>query len=471
MPHNWKISVSRTQKQKHFGSFKKLFPAMAGLGLAFLLTTPQAHATASFSRQTGQPCNTCHTTFPELTPFGRAFKLNGYTLSAGEEVTDKGTKNNAALALLKVLPLSINLRGALTQTGNRQPDTQNSNIELPQQVNLWFAGRLAEHIGSYTQMTYNVQANHFGFDNSDFFRFARQSKLGKKDLTWGIDANNNPTFEDVWNSTPAYGFPWAAPDAVVSPAASTLIDGGLGGDVLGLGAYAMLSDHLYGDVSLYRTQHIGGPQPANGLGYTHNIKGAAPYWRFAYQGSKGANFLEVGTYGFFERSYPGTLTTTPAISGPTDSYTDSGLDLSYERSLRAGDLFVVHSTFIYEKQDLTATFQQGGAFRPDHDLKTFRLDAAYHFGNKYTITAGPFITTGTADSVLYPTAAITGSANNTPKNGGYIAQLAWWPVQNIETGVQYRGYETFNGAGSNYDGSGRNASGNNTTYAFIWLSF
>jgi hypothetical protein len=33
-----------------------------------------------YARQTGQPCATCHTAFLELTPFGRRFKLGGYTL-------------------------------------------------------------------------------------------------------------------------------------------------------------------------------------------------------------------------------------------------------------------------------------------------------------------------------------------------------------------------------------------------------
>ena len=32
-----------------------------------------------YARQTGQPCATCHTAFFELTPFGRRFKLGGYT--------------------------------------------------------------------------------------------------------------------------------------------------------------------------------------------------------------------------------------------------------------------------------------------------------------------------------------------------------------------------------------------------------
>src|SRR5512138_592035 len=42
-----------------------------------------AKALPSFARQTGQPCGTCHTDFPALTPFGRRFKLLGYTTGGG----------------------------------------------------------------------------------------------------------------------------------------------------------------------------------------------------------------------------------------------------------------------------------------------------------------------------------------------------------------------------------------------------
>ncbi len=438
-----------------------LVAVAAGLVALLCASSQEAHATASFSRQTGLACSTCHTTFPELTPFGRDFKLNGYTLSSAKEITEKGGNRESGLSILENLPLSINLRGDFTQPGNRQPGTANSDTELPEQVNLWFAGRISDHIGSYTQMTYNVEGNHFGFDNSDFFRYSRQTNLAGKNLVWGIDSNNNPTFEDLWNSTPAYGFPYANPDQNIGPIATTLIDGTLGGDVLGLGAYAMWNDHLYGDVTLYRTQHIGGPQPANGVGFPHNIKDAAPYWRLAWQANKGDNYVEVGTYGIHVNSFPG------AVSGPTDTFTDTAADLTYERKLPKGDLFVVHSTFIYEQQDFNAT----PAFQPKHDLRTFRLDATYHLGNKYAFTAGPFLTDGTADTVLYAPTPITGSRTGKPDNRGAIAQFAYWPVQNLEFGVQYRAYTTFNGASTNYDGFGRAASANNTTYAFVWLSF
>jgi hypothetical protein len=57
-----------------------------------------------------------------------------------------------------------------------------------------------------------------------------------KPLTYGAALNNNPTVEDLWNSTPAWGFPWAGPDATPGPIAAALIDGGLAQDALGVGA-------------------------------------------------------------------------------------------------------------------------------------------------------------------------------------------------------------------------------------------
>src|SRR5512146_2590852 len=39
-------------------------------------------AIPSFSRQTGLACNVCHIAFPQLTAFGRLFKLNAYTWTA-----------------------------------------------------------------------------------------------------------------------------------------------------------------------------------------------------------------------------------------------------------------------------------------------------------------------------------------------------------------------------------------------------
>jgi hypothetical protein len=52
-------------------------------GLLTILFAPSAEALPSFARQTGQPCGACHTDFAGLTPFGRLFKIGGYTMGGG----------------------------------------------------------------------------------------------------------------------------------------------------------------------------------------------------------------------------------------------------------------------------------------------------------------------------------------------------------------------------------------------------
>src|SRR5271166_1389392 len=48
---------------------------------ALTLVSAPARAVPSFARQTGLACESCHTIPPELTAFGRRFKLNAFTMT------------------------------------------------------------------------------------------------------------------------------------------------------------------------------------------------------------------------------------------------------------------------------------------------------------------------------------------------------------------------------------------------------
>ncbi|MBV9564395.1 MAG: hypothetical protein JOY90_28735, partial [Bradyrhizobium sp.] len=50
------------------------------ISVTALLFPQRASALPSYARQTGLGCGVCHTEFPQLTPFGRRFKIGGYTL-------------------------------------------------------------------------------------------------------------------------------------------------------------------------------------------------------------------------------------------------------------------------------------------------------------------------------------------------------------------------------------------------------
>ena len=84
---------------------------------------------------------------------------------------------------------------------------------------------------------------------------------------------------------------------------------------------------------------------------------------------------------------------------------------------------------------------------------------------------GYFSTTGGSDPVLYAAAPVVGSANGSPNTNGYILEVNYLPWLNTKLQAQYVGYQKFNGGTTNYDGSGRNASNNNTLYLLVWIAF
>jgi hypothetical protein len=435
------------------------------LSLSFsAMNPPKVEAVPSYARQTGLACSGCHYAPPELNPAGRRFKLLGYVDRADETKTIKadGGKKRAALDLLASLPLSVMLDTSFTSTKSPIPTTQNGSFEMPQDISLFLSGAWTTHMGSFIQVTYDTQDDHFTMDNTDI-RYARITKLGGKELVFGIDLNNNPTVEDLWNTTPAWSYPWIASDWAPTPNASPLINGGLAQDVGGIGVYGMWNNHLYLDAALYRSAHVAAAQPFTG-GAT-NIRGLAPYWRLAWQQLTGKTQYEFGTYGMHVRSTPGAITGPDgATLSPQDSFTDWAVDTQIDRTVFRTDVLSFRATYIHENNDLLGTLAAEGAAQGSHHLNTVMTNAEYHFGNKYTGTFGWFHTTGTSDLGLYPSGAVSGNFNGDPRGSGYIANVTYWPWQNLMLGAQYTGYTRFNGAANNYDSFGRNANSNNTIY-------
>ena len=419
---------------------------------------PKVSAVPSYARQTGLACSGCHYTPPELNPAGRRFKLLGYVDRADETKvikTDDG-KKRSPLDLLGTLPLSAMLETSFTSTKSQVPGTQNGSVEMPQDVSLFISGAWTSHVGSFMQITYNTQDDHFSIDNTDI-RFAKATKWGGKEFVYGLNVNNNPTVEDLWNSTPAWGAPWVADDWAPTPTAAPILTS-LGQDVAGFGGYAMWDNHLYLDGTLYRSEHVNNPQPNDGTNFGFNVRGLAPYWRVAWQQLTGKTQYEFGAYGMHMRSTP------LAITGPEDNFTDVAVDTQIDRTIQRTDVLSFRGTYIHETANLAGMVAAGAASPGDHKLNTFLANAEYHFGNKYSAMFGWFDTWGTTDPALFTQDAISGSANGSPRGSGYLTNFSYWPWQNLQLSAQYTGYTHFNGGTTNYDGAGRNANGNNTVY-------
>ena len=415
----------------------------------------------SFARQTGLACSACHYQFLALTPFGRKFKLNGYTLTNQKPLTENDSTNGGRLELMPTAMLSVMASASLTHVQDSLPDEQNDAVALPQELSLFLAGRLSSKMGVFSQFTYAGADGAIGIDNLDF-RFANKTTVGGgTEMVYGVTLHNNPTIQDLWNTTPGWGFPFIGSEGAPSGAAATLIDGGLSQNVLGLGGYTLLGNLVYGELTVYRSAFQGTTAPSSATGAIH---GVAPYWRLALQKEWEHRYLMVGTFGLHTSLFPDVL------SGPRNTFSDVGLDAQFETRAGRGNV-VARSSWIRESQTLDATFAGGGSANAENTVTTFRLNASYYPTQVIGLTGGYFQTVGTQDTVLYAPAPVTGSANGDPKTNGIIGEVDFNPWENTRLGLQYITYSSFNGLSSNYDGSGRNASGNNTLFLFFWVAF
>jgi hypothetical protein len=155
------------------------------------------------------------------------------------------------------------------------------------------------------------------------------------------------------------------------------------------------------------------------------------------------------------------------------------VDATYQYTPDGPNAVLATASIIHERQDLTATFNAGGSDHSKGHLNAFRMDASYMYAQTYSAGFGLFDITSGTDLTYYGN--LTGSIYGKADTRGYIVQLEYvpfgkaqsWanPWVNVRLGVQYTGYLRFNGGTTNYDGSGRSASQNNSLFLFIWMIF
>ena len=431
-----------------------LLSLLLGSGLA---VTP-ARAVPSFAQQTGQPCAACHVGAfgPQLKPFGREFKLYGYTASEG-----KGWYP----------PIAATVQTSFTNTQAAQPGgaarwfAPNNNVALDQ-ASLYYAGRFNSTSGAFIEMEYDGIARQLQIGNVDI-RKIKEFTLFGIDSVGGITVNNSPTVQDLWNSTPAWGFPYNGSALAPTPAAASLIDGGLGQRVAGLGLYAMWDDSIFTEVDAYRglgrdVLNATGIVPVAGA---PGIDGFVPYWRVAWQKNLDRHFFEIGTYGLHANIFPNGDTS----AGTPDSYTDTAADINYQFIVNpksvVSDMLSVHGTLIHEAQSLGSSSALLGT-NNYNTLDTFRVDASYSFAATVTPTIQYFRTSGTPDAVQY------GIAGGRPNSSGFVTEIAYVPwgkpdspfqFMNIRLAAQYVSYLEFNG-------TAHGAAANNALYLSLWTA-
>jgi hypothetical protein len=436
------------------------FPVLlcAALGLP-----ESASAVPSYARQTGYACVKCHVGGfgPQLTPYGIKFKINAYT-----ETDHKGLK----------IPVAGMIMAGFTHTEKDQSPpplphmNANDNFDI-NQISGFLAGRITDDLGIFSQVTYDGVGKGTAIDNVDI-RLAHDFVIAKTDVILGLDVNNNPGVSDPGNTQPAWYFPYIG-TALVSGTgdAATQLNGALATAVTGVSAYAFVDDSIYAEVGTYRALSDAMAIKFGEGGGIGRVSDAI-YWRLNYIKDMNTQAFSAGLIGLNFSIDP-----SRTDGGPVNRYRDIGLDASYLYLGKGPHNFTAYASYIREDQDHSFDLgpNGGGADNLNDRLYEFRFNTSYYYDQTYGVTVGRFSTHGTRDATVY-----SFSANGSPDTSGTVLQIDWtpwgkensWarPFANARLGLQYTIYDKFDGASSNYDGAGRNASDNNTLFLFIWAA-
>ncbi len=319
------------------------------VALAFVLLTcagaTRAMALPSFARQTGQQCAACHNGFPELTPYGRLFKLNGYVFGGG-------TSNLPPLAVMEETSVTHTQE---PQYGGAATHYKANDNFTWDGVSIFYGGAIASNlgIGAFVQATYDHIGHAMAWDNTDI-RWAHTSTVDDNELVYGVSLNNNPTVSDPWNSTPAWGYPFHRSGPGARPRASSTLSkvhspgrssappamaSGIGSSTSRQAATRPSRRAVNRRWATVRrvcrptAWHLIGGLPSSRIGI-------AIHW-------------EVGTFGMEASMVPGRA---PGFG--TNDYRDIGFDTQYQFMADVHSVSV-QASYIDEAQTLNSDFSQG----------------------------------------------------------------------------------------------------------------
>lgn len=451
------------------------------LTILAILWPLQATALPVFARQTGQNCQACHAggQFPELTAYGRLFKLTGYTLGAR-------TLPFAAMGVISDSSVSNT-----TKSPDPKQDFQKNNQPIFATGSVFAAGKITDNLGAFMQVTYDNYASqsddgkfhgHTNADNMDI-RYADRWIDSTHDWIWGVSANNNPSVSDVWNTAAA----WMQYVPVPSPTGSRFIDGSApypgfaaGGNIAGITAYTFWNQLLYLEAGGYRSATGVASFMSAGIEDDDKTKlqGTNPYWRAALSHGWGPHNIMIGTSGMVADVYDDPLDTSDPST--LHHFRDIGVDAQYQYLLDPSSV-TVQFAYLRDHQRLPAFLADqpvqdvNGTALPNTNANdatnVFRAKADYVYQARYGTSLAFFNQTGTTDSALYDPTPVEGNISGNPAIRGWTYEVFWMPVQYLRLGMQYTVYDKYNGAAHNYDGFGRNASDNNSIFFYLWGAY
>jgi len=441
---------------------RMVYGALGLLSLA-VFAPKSSFAIPSFARQTGLACDVCHTVFPHLTPFGREFKLHGFTYDYSSliKMVREAAKKRAAegggmpdLVINKIPMVSVRIAGMwANQDGGsmvghgRITNNQDAfsypagyptkdTFNLVKGDSLYIAGEITPHLGAWVEIGgWNDSGGSASLAGYDAILNGGDHTVDNKNFTYGLSFENMVGFDDVGQAGPGN---WGIPDTMNPLSTHNTLFDPFGGSAIveGVEAYAMLGDFthggIYGNIGLYDPSNgndegtppvaIGGNSKLAGNGSWHGAKHVDTYVNVEYwlPGFKNI-YSMIGAFGYFGQE----KMESPASQYYSDNVNDYGLEAQAQyiggKNLVEffGEVQKQHDSEFYGEDWWTLHPYSTGT---SVNRTGIALKADYYYDRTYGVYVKyMYAHSGTVQDLDY---------------SGYILGVSWYPWQNVNVRVE-----------------------------------
>ncbi|HVB38381.1 MAG TPA: hypothetical protein VND92_07580 [Vicinamibacterales bacterium] len=196
---------------------RRLMSAVAFV-VAIGLSAP-ASAVPAFARKYQTSCQTCHIMFPKLNAFGEAFRLRGYRMPGETEAMVKVPQVPLGAPAYKQLwpkaiwpgeipsavPLAVIVKFGDVSNSTLNPDgsvtTINNDFQFPQELNVFGAGTLGDHVSFYGEITFAQNPDGSVDTALEHADMGFDSPFGPEDLLHIRVGEFNPNLIDGFSET------------------------------------------------------------------------------------------------------------------------------------------------------------------------------------------------------------------------------------------------------------------------------
>ena len=125
-----------------------------------------AHAIPAFARKYGTSCQTCHTVYPKLTPFGEAFRRNGFRFPGVDSDYVKQdtitlaakTAGSEPTTLAAIPPLAFGFNGQAIFHPDKNASAAENHVQadlsgLVEEAHVWAGGTLNDKVSYFGEVT------------------------------------------------------------------------------------------------------------------------------------------------------------------------------------------------------------------------------------------------------------------------------------------------------------------------------